>query len=721
MRDRTTLQIVSENRLHEILSQDEVKSAIEKNWSGSAILYGLSDMSSFSIIRNYELDNEIYTLENISKSFNENKTFYFNYYSYRDITLIRFVFKEAMTFVIVCLYQFLIYFVVSDNDFSQNIDLGLNTKYKNLNTLCVLLSLFLIFNKINSIIFFTLVKRWYIEQDSLLLELIFIAVLIFHYFNLKNIWIPEYDMANRNFYSGLILGVIIGTLWYRVIYNLRVTKAYGGFLRVVYVILSQIANFLLIFFSFCAMSSGIFTLLFHKNQVFSGFFQSFLTLFAATCNNYSIANFQYDNMLCSIFLAFFVVVSILMLINLLIAFLSELYKDYEDKIYSEQSTTLIRVYEYLKNDEKYGIFKFLFAPFSLFSLPFELIILFVENKKYWNDVFCKILYSLIAFLYFIVFIIINLYLMPIGYLIMYYRLLIHGKGKRLKNLAFLVLFGPVVMIYYFFLDLFNFWYHTYKPQIKLQDTRAESKDKITKVKLLFSNILPRIASKVNKKDYKRTSYPISEIITSWYLKNELSSSKDESEVNLIHKKSIIKKKYKDIYSMRKSHFTMFRKSETKMSYLVYYGFIVTFLQKFGDRSGYILINFREIDKDLAKYLFPQKPYYDDEYYEFLFYFQEKIFRKLFTELTYKGNEKKKELNQLQRVNKDLNKIIDKFTSMKFALSLMSNNNISVLNTGIGLLNKIFAILENNLLDLQANHLFSQIGKVTSSHNQNAGI
>ena len=133
------------------------------------------------------------------------------------------------------------------------------------------------------------------------------------------------------------------------------------------------------------------------------------------------------------------------------------------------------------------------------------------------------------------------------------------------------------------------------------------------------------------------------------------------------------------------------------------------------------INFREIDKDLAKYLFPQKPYYDDEYYEFLFYFQEKIFRKLFTELTYKGNEKKKELNQLQRVNKDLNKIIDKFTSMKFALSLMSNNNISVLNTGIGLLNKIFAILENNLLDLQANHLFSQIGKVTSSHNQNAGI
>ena len=138
---------MSENRLHEILSLDEVKAAIEKNWSGSAILYGLSDMSSFSIMINYDLDDEINKFENISKSFNENKAFYFNYYSYRDITLIRFVFKEAMTVIIVCLYQFLIYFAVSDPETSQNIELAFNSKYKNLNTLCVLLSLFLIFNK----------------------------------------------------------------------------------------------------------------------------------------------------------------------------------------------------------------------------------------------------------------------------------------------------------------------------------------------------------------------------------------------------------------------------------------------------------------------------------------------------------------------------------------------------------------------------------------------
>ena len=83
-------------------------------------------------------------------------------------------------------------------------------------------------------------------------------------------------------------------------------------------------------------------------------------------------------------------------------------------------------------------------------------------------------------------------------------------------------------------------------------------------------------------------------------------------------------------------------------------------------------------------------------------------------MTYKGNEKKKELNKLQRVHQDLNKIVDKFKSSKIALSMMSNNNISVLNTGIGLVNKIFAILENNLLDLQANQLFSQIGKVSGA-------
>ncbi len=140
----------------------------------------------------------------------------------------------------------------------------------------------------------------------------------------------------------------------------------------------------------------------------------------------------------------------------------------------------------------------------------------------------------------------------------------------------------------------------------------------------------------------------------------------------------------------------------------------TFYKNLETDQGKYLFYISDIDKDLAKYLFPKKSYYDDEYFEYLFYFQEKIFRKLVTELTYKGNEKKKELNKLQRVHQDLNKIVDKFKSSKIALSMMSNNNISVLNTGIGLVNKIFAILENNLLDLQANQLFSQIGKVSGA-------
>ena len=587
LRDRTTLQIVSENRLHEILSVDEVKSAIDKNWSGSAILYGLADISSFEIIRNYELDDEINSFVNISKAFNQNKAFYFNYYSYRDITLIRFCFKEAMAVVIVLFYQFLIYFVVSDEETAQSIDLALNGKYKNLNTLCVILSLFLIINKINSIVFFTFVKRWYIEQDSLLLELIFIAVLVFHFFNLKNIWIPEYDMETRNFFSGLLLSGIIGSLWFRVIYNLRVTKAYGGFLRVVYVILSQIANFLLIFFSFCAMCSGIFTLLFHKNEQFSGFFQSFLTLFAATCNNYTIANFKYDNMLCSIFFAVFIVVSILMLINLLIAFLSELYNDYEDKIESEQSSTLIRVYEYLKYDETYGIFKFLFAPFSFFSTPFELILLFIDDKKYWNEVFCKILYSQIALIYFFLFIIQNAWSMPIGYLNMYYRVIMSSNTyyQKLKKIAFLILFSPFPMGYYFILDLYNFWYYAYKEQKLTDDNKEEHKASIMKVKVLFSKLLPAIVEKVNKKENKRKSFPISELITSWISRSYSVNARDETDNNIAHKRSVIKKKYKDISSMRKSHYTIISKSDHKVSYLLHYGFIVNFLQKFGDRSG----------------------------------------------------------------------------------------------------------------------------------------
>jgi len=305
--------------------------------------------------------------------------------------------------------------------------------------------------------------------------------------------------------------------------------------------------------------------------------------------------------------------------------------------------------------------------------------------------------------YFVVFLFINLCLLPMGYIYMYFRVLKGAKGQLLLKLAFLVLFGLAVMVIYYFYDIYNFWYHTYKQQHTLEDLKDESKIHIEKVKVLFSKLLPTIADKVNKKENKRKAFPITELISSWVMKSH-GISKDESETNIAHKKSLLAKKYKDLSTMRKSHLTLYSKSEHKVSYLLHYGFIINFLNKFGDRTG-------EIDRDLAVNLFPKRSYYDDEYFEYIYYFQDKIFRRLISELTYKGNEKKKELSQLQRVQQDLNRIVDKFKDAKYSLATMNNNNISVLNTGISLVNKIFAILENNLLDLQANQLFSQIGKM----------
>jgi hypothetical protein len=215
----------------------------------------------------------------------------------------------------------------------------------------------------------------------------------------------------------------------------------------------------------------------------------------------------------------------------------------------------------------------------------ELILLFIDNKKYWNEIFCKIIYSLIALIYFFLFIINNAYLMPLGYLNMYYRVLKNGYGQRLKKLAFLILFGPIVMAYYFVLDLYNFWYYAYKEQKLREDTKDENKASIMKVKFLFSKLLPAVVEKVNKKENKRKSFPISELITSWISRSYTVNARDETDNNIAHKRSVIKKKYKDLGNMRKSHYTIISKSDHKVSYLLHYGFIVNFLQKFGDRSG----------------------------------------------------------------------------------------------------------------------------------------
>ena len=90
------------------------------------------------------------------------------------------------------------------------------------------------------------------------------------------------------------------------------------------------------------------------------------------------------------------------LINYVISYETSIYENTENDISSEYRGNLIKLYEYLKWDDKYGLFKFLFAPLNVLQIPFTIfIIIFQEDNVNWTRISARILYFPICLFYFV--------------------------------------------------------------------------------------------------------------------------------------------------------------------------------------------------------------------------------------------------------------------------------------------------------------------------------
>jgi hypothetical protein len=120
-----------------------------------------------------------------------------------------------------------------------------------------------------------------------------------------------------------------------------------------------------------------------------------------------------------------------------------------------------------------------------------------------------------------------------------------------------------------------------------------------------------------------------------------------------------------------------------------------------------------LDKELAKNIFQNKKYYDDEYIEYLFYFNYKYFKTLIYKFMKNQNEERKEANKLRGVLLDIMKVGEKMNVFKFELGLLKHKNITYLKQIMGIVNTTFAILENNLFDAQTDELVNKLMKNTN--------
>ena len=203
-------------------------------------------------------------------------------------------------------------------------------------------------------------------------------------------------------------------------------------------------NFLIIFACWLICCAAIFTAIFHsESDNYENFTVSLTSLFAASLTVYN-NDFGNLSVLGSIMISIFVIISAVMLINLLIALLTEAFSDLSKQADSRHRAILIK-YRHRWEWDDFASY-LIFAPPPINCISFLLVPFHVVLSKNFmsklNSCYCKFIFFIIYLIpMLVVFLILNIIFIPLAYL----------KGfTKLKDL--IVMKSPFVnfLIWFFF-------------------------------------------------------------------------------------------------------------------------------------------------------------------------------------------------------------------------------------------------------------------------------
>lgn len=195
------------------------------------------------------------------------------------------------------------------------------------------------------------------------------------------------------------------------------SKRFGPFLRMVYLVIGRVGNFFIIFFSLAACSAAVFTALFNTSSLqFVSFAVSMRTLYAASLATFNMKAFEQNEVLGGVLLGGFLLMANVMLLNLLIAILSNVYSDLIIRVDSEHRAVMIAYYDRYYWDERCGLLIFLPSPLTYLVTLASPLVLFSSQAKFWNNVLCRCFYIFYALPQFLIFVLGAALYLPLLYL-----------------------------------------------------------------------------------------------------------------------------------------------------------------------------------------------------------------------------------------------------------------------------------------------------------------
>ena len=619
---RNALEIYAENDFHILLSDIGVGDIVGKMWYGTGHEENTVRFFRLTRILKADMSYEHYYRVISTNYLSENAVYSFQFYHYIKNCSIRFNISSFSTAISTLLYQTIIYFYVNDLQENEKSYLKLllfshTMAYSSLtNTL------------LNVYYHYKTGRRLRVNKVDIITNVIFafaIFLNIIDFSKLINNNYEDEDKERYNLISGIIYSIIITTAWMRFVNTVLLTNIFGSFFRIIFQVAWHVFAFLLIVFCITFLFAQCFTVFFQKtNDDFEYIYKGFVALFNSAFGIVEFENFREIKIFGYIILMGYTVVSNIMLFNLIVCIVNNLFESFQEKSIAENMSVLILSHERIRWDEKYGLVILLPAPFNLISLIFIFVLVicghYYDDEKIvkLNYIFSKICYFLIALIYFFFLTLIGIIVYPFALIkSIIYSLYYDSNSTGTMEKIFILVKRPLTLIYYFLEDLFIFWKLVYKKPVINNEKLI--KQKIAKEYILA---LRKVLIKFKYKQKKRI-IPIHELYLKLRLieKKKLPGINESSPIssgsfspspNKFNRQSIL------TFNSSSYHEQLNAKETMK-----------TLISKIVDNEGYI-----DIDRTLL--ILPFRVNYSESFLKNLNYINIRIFQRGITKYFFKG-------------------------------------------------------------------------------------
>lgn len=227
-------------------------------------------------------------------------------------------------------------------------------------------------------------------------------------------------MATAKFFEiRYTLSILSAIQLTRLVFSLQVSRTFGPMVKILFSMMKELIIFLFLYVLLFLIFASTGQLLFQELKEFSNIGQSSKTLFASSLGNFSYDLFDTITVtppeVGYIFLTIFLLFTAVMLLNFLIAILSNTYAELnvvKNALYLRKVIQLRQRYDY---DRCYSGIVFSTPPFNLLSLIFTPFLAYKKSRKL-NRIVLIVQYIWIGIASIIVFSIASLFMLPLSYL-----------------------------------------------------------------------------------------------------------------------------------------------------------------------------------------------------------------------------------------------------------------------------------------------------------------